>query len=385
MSYFDWSATTNIDSDTLKIYEETAMKYYANPSSSHNAGKEAAYKLDECRNTVAEILHTEKDNIYFTSGGTESNSIILNSLLLSPSTCEIITTAIEHPAILEYRSFFASKGYRFTALNCKDGYLDVEKLKSSLNPNVKMVCIMAVNNITGTVQNLKSAVNAVREYSKETGRKIHIHCDAVQAAGKMEFYPEELDIDSASFSAHKFYGPRGIGILYNRNKSILPLSKAGGQEKGLRPGTENLAAISAMTYVLKKETNSLNQNYAYVSNLRSIIEKSLINNGFSLISPSENSNSIYSPYILCVSAEGIPSEVFLRVMDEKGFYLSSSSACSSNSKAKAESILSAMNVSPEKRMSAIRISLSHKNSIEETNSLIKAMIETKKELSYGKH
>ncbi len=384
MSYFDWTATTPIDKDALKIYEETALRYPGNPSSTYRQGKEAKLRLEECRKKVAELLNVDSDTIFFTSGGTESNSIILNSLLLSPSSCEIITTAIEHPAVLEYKNFFNSKGFKFTTLNCKDGYLDTEKLKTALNPNVRMVCIMAVNNVTGTIQNLEKAVKEIREYSKQNGRKIHIHCDAVQAAGKTDFCPELLDIDSASFSSHKFYGPRGTGILFNRNKNILPLSKGGGQEYGLRPGTENLAAIASMTYALEKSLLSMNDHTQYVSDLRNMIEDKLTEKGFSMISPSGKGNKPYSPYILCVSADGIPSEVFLRIMDDKGFCLSSSSACSANSKSKAESILSAMSIEPVKRMSAIRISLSHLNTIEETKDLIKALTETKKELSYGK-
>lgn len=369
MHYFDWTATTPISQKALDVYNKTSIEYFANPSSSHVLGLKCKEKLEEQRKIISSILKTNSNNIYFTSGGTESDSIILNSLLNFQTPGEIITTSIEHSAVLEHKNILEKFGWKFTALKCPNGYLDPKVLKESLSQKTRMVCFMTVNNVTGTVLDTKELVKVVREFEKTINRKIHIHCDAVQALGKIEFYPELLDIDSAAFSSHKFSGPRGVGILYLRNKSILSLSRGGGQEKGIRPGTENLASICAMTCALQDAVTNLEENYKKVLEFRKMVESSCLKAGFSILSPSSDSDKAFSPYILCISAKGLPSEVFLRIMGDKGFCLSSGSACSSNSRGKAESVLSAMNFLSQDRMSAIRISFGALNTNEEVKLL----------------
>ena len=239
---------------------------------------------------------------------------------------------------------------------------------------------MKVNNVTGTVLDTASLVKVVRDYEKTIGRRIHIHCDAVQALGKIPFFPEKEDFDSASFSAHKFCGPRGVGILYNRSKSVLALSRGGGQEKGLRPGTENLAGICAMNAELARSLTDLKSRYDEILAFRTKIEETVLSAGYSLISPSSKSGLEFSPYIINICAKPIPSEVFLRVMADKGFCLSSGSACSSNSKGKAESVLTAMNIDPASRMSSIRISMGSGTTAEEVQELCKALGDAASEL-----
>ncbi|MBO4409399.1 MAG: aminotransferase class V-fold PLP-dependent enzyme, partial [Spirochaetales bacterium] len=241
MTYFDWTATAPMSPKAIEAYTDAATNYIGNPSSTHPLGTEAKERLEKEREAVATLLKTKAQNIYFTCGGTESNAIVLSSLLNSPSPGEIVTTGIEHAAILEWKKALESHGWKFTALRCPGGYLDPQALKEALNPKVRMVAFMKVNNVAGTVLDTQALVRVVRDYEKTAGRAIHIHCDAVQALGKIPFFPELEDMDSAAFSAHKFRGPRGVGILYNRNKALSALSRGGGQEKGLRAGTENLA------------------------------------------------------------------------------------------------------------------------------------------------
>ena len=369
MKYFDWTATSIMSEQALAAYVKTAHDVTGNPSSTHPVGLAAKQFLEDNRKKIADFLEVDKSNIFFTSGGTESDSIILNSLLNNPVPGEVIVSGIEHSAVLEHKNILEKNGWKFTALKCPAGYVTVENLKNHLNPNVRMVCVMAVNNVTGTIQNIKELVTAVRDFEKTTGRKIHFHCDAVQAVGKIDFRPSELDIDSAAFSAHKFSGPRGTGFLYCRNKAVLALSKGGGQEKGLRPGTENVPAIAAMVTALEDSMSCIDENYHKVLEYRRILESSCKKSGYELISPSCNSKDAFSPYIICISVKPLPSEVFLRIMADKGFCLSAGSACSTNSRGKAESVLTAMNVSPENRSSAIRISLSANNTIEEVEEL----------------
>ncbi len=380
MHYFDWTATSPMGQKALEIYSDTATRYIGNPSSTHPLGAEAKARLEAERESVAAMLGVRASGIYFTGGGTEGNSIILSSLLNSPSPGEIITTAIEHSAILEWKKTLEGAGWKFTALRCPGGYLSPDALREALNEKVRMVAVMKVNNVTGTVLDTAALVKVVREYSRTSGRPIHFHCDGVQALGKVPFFPAAEDIDSASFSAHKFCGPRGVGILYNRNKAISALSRGGGQEKGLRPGTENLPGICAMDAQLHVALENREALFSRILALRTKIEKAATDNGYTLISPSCNSGLDFSPFIINICAKPVPSEVFLRVMADKGFCLSSGSACSSNSRGKAESVLTAMNVDPASRMSSIRISMGSGTTEEETDALCTALADAAKQL-----
>ena len=387
MHYFDWTATSPMGQKAIEAYTDTAARYIGNPSSTHPLGVQAKTRLEAERASVASLLGVRASEIYFTSGGTESNSIVLSSLLNSPSPGEIITTAIEHSAILEWRKTLECAGWKFTTLRCPGGYLDPVALREALNDKVRMVAFMKVNNVTGTVLDTAGLISVVRDFEKTIGRRIHIHCDAVQALGKIPFNPAEEDIDSASFSAHKFCGPRGVGILYNRNKAVLALSRGGGQEKGLRPGTENLAGICAMCAELSIALADLKAEYDRILAFRAKIEDAVTGAGYTLISPSCRSNLEFSPYIINICAKPIPSEVFLRIMADKGFCLSSGSACSSNSKGKAESVLTAMNIDPASRMSSIRISMGRGTTESEVEDLCAALVTAAKELgiSNGKN
>ena len=380
MHYFDWTATSPTGQKALEVYSDIATRYIGNPSSTHPLGTEARSLLEKERAKVASMLGTAAGNIYFTSGGTESNSIILSSLLNSPAPGEIITTAIEHAAVLEYRRILEAAGWKFTALRCPGGYLSQDALMEALNEKVRMVAVMKVNNVTGTVQDTAALVKVVRDYSRKTGRPIHFHCDAVQALGKIPFFPEKEDIDSASFSAHKFCGPRGVGILYNRSRSLQSLSRGGGQEKGLRPGTENLAGICAMGAQMEEALKNQTTLYDRILAFRTKIEDTATGSGYTLISPSCSSGLDFSPYIINICAKPTPSEVFLRVMADKGFCLSSGSACSSNSKGKAESVLTAMNCDPASRMSSIRISMGSGTTEDEVDELCTALKEAARQL-----
>ena len=380
MHYFDWTATSPISSRALEVFADAAKEYTGNPSSTHPLGILARNRLEQERSSIASMLGTSAANIFFTSGGTEADSIVISSLLNSPSPGEIITTGIEHSAVLEWKKTLEAAGWKFTALRCPGGYLDPGTLKQALNPRVRMVCFMKVNNVTGTILDTKALVGVVRDYEKTAGRCIHIHCDAVQALGKIPFFPQAEDIDSAAFSAHKFCGPRGVGILYNRSKSVSSLSKGGGQEKGLRPGTENLAGICAMGCALKDALEEMETSYAKVLSFRKQVEQTVSDCGWTLLSPSSDSGKEFSPYIINLSVKPVPSEVFLRIMADKGFCLSAGSACSSNSRGKAESVLAAMNIDPKDRMSSIRISFGAYNSQEEVSLLCDALAQASREI-----
>lgn len=378
MTYFDWTATTPISDSALNTYNEVSKNVWGNPSSEHSLGKNASDLLASTRSSIARIIHCKPQNVYFTSGGTESNNIIIQSLLNNFTPGTIVTTAIEHSAVLENKTILEKFGWKFKTVNCPNGFLTPEKLLENLDEKTRMVCVMKVNNVTGSILDTCSLVKTVREFERKINRKIHFHCDAVQALGKIQFFPEEEDIDSAAFSAHKFFGPRGVGILYNRDSSVLSLSKGGGQEKGLRASTENLPAICAMNTALSDASNSLYENFNNTMEKRNRILNTLHECGYKVISPTETGT--FSPYILTYSAAPLPSQVYLRMMNDKSLGLSAGSACSSNSRGKAESILAAMNIKPEDRMSSIRISISYRNTDEDIEKLCTAI----KEIRNGK-
>lgn len=365
-------------------YARCAREYTGNPSSTHPLGLAAGQRLDQERRKTASLLGTKPQNVFFTSGGTESDSIVLASLLKSPTPGEIVTTAIEHSAVLEWRKTLESAGWKFITLPCPNGYLSLETLENAMNEKVRMVCVMKVNNVTGTVQDTKAIAKLIRSKAMQYGRPIHFHCDAVQALGKVPFRLDEEDIDSAAFSAHKFNGPRGVGILYNRNHSVTALSRGGGQEKGLRPGTENLAGICAMNRALDDALASLDERYNQILAFRCKIQTTLKDIGLKMLSPESGTENDFSPYIVCASVKPVPSEVFLRVMADKGFCLSAGSACSSNAKGKAEGVLAGMNVEPMDRRSSIRISCGSGTTEEEVDLLCEALRTTYKELGYGR-
>ncbi|MDD4083576.1 MAG: aminotransferase class V-fold PLP-dependent enzyme, partial [Sphaerochaetaceae bacterium] len=212
-------------------------------------------------------------------------------------------------------------------------------------------------------------------------RKIHIHSDGVQALGKIPIDLLDLGIDSASFSAHKFCGPRGVGILYNKNNRILPLSSGGGQEFFLRGGTENLPGISAMTIALEESLKDIKIHYTNAKICRNYLEETLSQANFTILSPSMESSSEFSPYIITVSAGNVPGEVFVRMMDKAGFCLSSGSACSNNAKGNNVGILRYMGFDEKTSLGTVRISLGYSTNMKEVKLLAAKMIEVKNNLS----
>jgi len=358
--YFDNAATTAINERALRSYNNTALTFFANPSASHSLGILAKECLETTRNEISDLLKVHSNNIYFTSGGTESNSIVLSSLLWSKNPGEVIISKAEHASISNFERILVEKGYKVIKIDAPNGFVSPSTLNNLLNKKTRMVVIQTVNNVIGSINDIKALVNVVREKEKEINRKIHFHTDAVQALTKIDFNLTELDVDSASFSAHKFHGPRGIGFLYNKSQSIQALSRGGNQENGLRAGTENLAAIVAMKVALEENMQLNNENILKINNyVRNNLKPKIL-------SPSAKC----SPFIINFSVNNFPSEVFTRILDDAGFIVSSGSACSNNVKNKGESILTSMNYKAKDAKSSIRISFERNTSYENVVSLV---------------
>ena len=366
MKYFDWTATTHISTDALDEYIKVSRDFYANPSSLHYAGRKASAELYNVREKFAKLLKCNSDEIFFTSGGTESNNIIIQNMFNYSPGSEIIITSVEHSSISEFKKTLLAHSYICKEISCTNGIIDLNSLKAALSEKTKLVCMMRVNNITGALFNLNDAIKIIREFEKEHQRKIHVHSDGVQALGKIHFYPKEENLDSASFSAHKLYGPKGVGILYNSDKNITPLNRAGGQEMGLRGGTENFSGICSALVAVNNSINKLEENFKYVKKLNDNLRNFLSENNIPILSPSAERSS---PYILNISLSPLPSEVALRMLSDKGFCVSSGSACNFNSRGKTEQTLKNMGIQDKLIKGSIRISLGIYNTEQDLNEL----------------
>ena len=370
--YLDNSATTKpcrqaIDNINLALNEN-----WGNPSSLYDLGFNAQLLVDGTRTSVAKLLHCREDEIYFTGGGTEGN----NTCLLGAAYARrkrgkrIVTTAIEHPSVLETAKRLQSDGFEVIYLKPqKNGSISEEDLKTAINKDTILVSIMLINNETGAIQPVKTAAQII----KTVGAPALLHCDGVQAFGKMPINLGALGVDLFTACAHKIHGPKGVGILYIKiGVTIKPLLTGGGQEKNMRSGTESVPLI----YGLKGAVDALGdikKNLEAVSELCQYTKDILLETGiFTLNSPEDA-----LPYILNISAEGYRSETLLHFLESKGVYVSSGSACS---KGAGRYVLYEMGLSRRRTDSALRISFSRDNTKQDAELLKAALIEATQKL-----
>ena len=360
-NYFDWAATAPADKDILTEALKIAIDFGGNPSSVHAEGIKAKKILTEARKICATSLNTKPETIYFTSGGTESDYLPMLSLLQGPVRGNILISSIEHAAISAQAHMMKNCGFTVTEIpSNKEGIITPDAVISKMQEDTQLICIMAVNNETGAIQPIYEIADAITKYSKGK-RRPRFHVDAVQAIGKIPFNVSYNGIDSASLSAHKLGGPRGVGILYLAQR-IEPFLRAGGQENGIRSGTENLSGIWALSKILEKyitqEKNNFNQTYAkqinrtalFIENLKTIKGCSIIPNSRGINPTSSN----YSPWILQASFANIPGQVMVRALSEKGYYISTGSACSNHKKNRP--VLAAMGINGDLATNTVRIS-----------------------------
>jgi len=367
--YFDNAATTIPSQAALHTYEEVALAYPANPSSSHREGKRAARLLQDLREQTAALLKTNAEHITFTAGATEANDIVLSSLLWRRRAEQVVFSGIEHSSILEWSRLLTHTGWTVTSVDAPGGLVETAAIEAALHERTRLVSVLLVNNTLGTIQDVGAIAQAVRLYEREhNSQAIHLHCDATQALGKIAFNLTELGVDSASFSAHKFHGPRGVGILYNTRTNLEALSRAGGQEQGLRGGTENVPAIAAMVCALTEATERLDQHLAHVKSLNSVLRMRL--KEVEILTPHEHS----SPYILTISIPPLPSEVAERMLSDAGFCVSAGSACAHNARQKGAAGHHAMRLDKRLAESSIRISFSHHTTLHECEALADAIL-----------
>lgn len=372
MIYFDNSATTKMAPEALETYSQVVTKIWGNPSSLHNLGDRAHGLLEASRKQVADLLGVNTDEIYFTSGGTESNNTAIKGTAWAKREFgkHIITSSVEHASVANTFTELENLGFRVTRLPVdKEGRVNPEDLKAALDKDTTLVSIMGVNNEIGTIQPIKEISEILADYPN-----IHFHVDNVQALGKGiwdQVFTSRVDM--MSFSSHKFHGPRGIGILYKkRGRMLMPLCEGGGQEKGLRSGTENLAAIAAMAkaarLLLTDEKEKADREYA----IKEKISKYLTGKpGIHIFSPLKAN---FAPHILCFALEGIRGETLVHTLEDQDIYISTTSACASK-KADEASTLVAMKTPDAIATSAVRLSFDESNTLEEADEFIAAFDE----------
>lgn len=367
MIYFDNSATTLPDEDILQKYYETATKYFGNPSSSHGVGGKAALELAQARGRCAVSLGVNPEEIIFVANASEGNNTMLKGLGMGQCLQgkHIITTKVEHASVYETCKELEGRGCSVTYLPTDNkGCISLRDVMREVCEETILVAVMYVNSELGSIQPIAEIGRFLSEKPK-----IHFHVDAVQGFGKLPLTPKEWGIDSLSLSAHKFHGLRGAGLLYVRGGTTFsPLINGGGQEFGHRAGTENLPAIVAMSIGMEKQTLQQAENYLYLSTLKKSLLADLKEIPGCLINSAEE-DKISAPHIINFSLPNFTSEEILLALEEAEIYVSKSSACSAKSK-KPSRVLLAAGISEEVANSAIRVSFSTYNTLEEVDSFV---------------
>ena len=369
--YFDNSATTKIDDRVIDYMMDILKNTYGNPSALHKLGIDAENVLKASREAVAKTLNVTPKEIIFTSGGTESNNFAIKGYLEENKRNgnHIITTKIEHPAVLEVFSYLKTLGFKVDYVNVlENGIIDLEHLKQLITKDTSLISVMYVNNETGAIQPIEQVID-IKNSIKPS---IKVHVDAVQAYGKLPINLEELKIDMMSISSHKIHGPKGVGCLFVRNGIRLHSQMlGGGQEQSLRSGTENVPSIAGFARAATIMNENIRENLGHVSNLKKLFldELAKTNIEYKVISQPDG-----LPYILNISFLNTKSEVMLHHLEQKGIYVSTGSACSQRRK-KYSHVLMAMGLKSQVIDGAIRFSFSHFNTQEEVLKTVESIKE----------
>lgn len=353
-AYLDNSATTRCLESVADIVRKTMLEDYGNPSSKHLKGVEAERYLRESREIIAKTLKVNEKEIYFTSGGTESNNWALVGAAMANRRRgnRIITTAVEHAAVLQPMLYLQEQGFDITFLPVdRYGRIRLEALEEALTEDTILVSVMYVNNEVGAAE----PISEVRRMMNAKAPDALLHVDAIQAYGKYRILPKKEGIDLLSVSGHKIHGPKGIGFLYiNEKAKIRPLILGGGQQKGMRSGTDNVPGAAGLGVAAKEAYDHFEEKQAYLYQLKEFFME-----GVSKL-PGVTINSLpgreSAPQIVSVSFAGVRSEVLLHALEEKGIFVSSGSACSSNKKLPVSTVLKEIGLPAELLDSTLRFS-----------------------------
>ena len=369
--YLDNSATTKCYEEVKEIVGKVMCEDYGNPSSMHKKGVDAEKYVKESKETLAKLLKVQEKEIYYTSGGTESDNLALIGCARANRRAgkHLITSSIEHPAILNTMQYLEKEeGYRVTYLPVdKDGRIRLNALKEALCEETILVSIMYVNNEVGSVQPIEEAAQIIKNYNKN----ILFHVDAVQGFGKYRIFPKRVGIDLLSISGHKIHGPKGTGVLYvNEKVKIKPIVFGGEQQKNVRSGTENVPGIAGIGLAAKLIYDGLEEKVAVMRELKAhfIEGVSKIEN----ITIHGRTDESSAPHIISVGFAGIRSEVLLHTLEDKGIFVSAGSACASNHPA-ISGVLKGIGAGAEYLDATLRFSLSEFTTKEEMDYTLETL------------
>ena len=376
INYLDHAATTPVRPEVLEKMLPYFTEKFGNPSSLYSIAGEARYGVDEARELVAAALGSRSNEIVFTGGGSESNNLAIKGLaaLRTPASGHIVTTAIEHHAVIHPVEQLEKLGYEATYVGVDStGRVDPDKFAAAIRPDTFLASVMLVNNEVGTIQDVAEISRKAKAASEKLGGKIFVHTDAVQGAGKVSLNVDELGVDLMSLSGHKIYGPKGTGILYVRRGVVLePLIAGGGQERQRRSGTENVASIvgigAALTLAEAERVASRDHFHALSTRLIEGIAETIPESSFN----GNGNQTSRVPEIANFSFPGVEGEPILLGLDFKGIAASSGSACSSAS-LEPSHVLLAMGVSSELAVGSVRISLGRETTEEDIDDVLQAL------------
>lgn len=365
IKYFDNAATTKLSNEVLNEMKSYLTENYFNPSSIYLGGKKVKEAINIARHRIANAINADDDEIYFTSGGTESDNLAIKGIAYANRRCgnHIITTKIEHPAVLNTCKYLESIGYRITYLNVmRNGIIDINHLRNSIRRDTILISIMTANNEIGSIQPLKE----IGEIAKRNN--IYFHTDSVQAIGNMKIDVKNLQIDSLSMSGHKFYGPKGIGVLYVKNGiNFIRQIDGGHQERDKRSGTENVAGIVGIGKAIEIATENLDANIRKLMMLREYYFKKIEENFNNYIINGDR--KVRLPGNTNISFRGMNGNYIVDKLSENGIYTSSMSACSSGYFNPSHVLLS-IGLNKEDAMSSLRVTFGKDNTFEEIDELI---------------
>lgn len=370
--YLDNSATTRCTKGVAQVMTEVMCSAYGNPSSLHHKGVEAERYVREARETIAKTLKCAPKEIFFTSGGTESDNLAIRGAAYANARQgrHLITTSVEHPAVLNTMQYLEQQGYEVTYLPVDAcGRVRLSDLEAAIRPDTILVSMMHTNNEIGALEPIEEAGALIKRVNPNT----LFHVDAVQGYGKSRIYVKRMKIDMLSVSAHKIHGPKGIGFLYVGDRvKIRPIVFGGGQERGLRSGTENVPAIAGMARAAEEIYRNLDADLERMYALRARLEAGICqleNVKFNTLPGREG-----APHVLSVSFAGVRSEVLLHALEDKEIYVSAGSACASNHpETSGSATLRAIGLEKELLNSTIRFSLSAFTTEEEIDHTVQAL------------
>ena len=362
MLYFDNSATTPIDQDVQSLMSDLNQNIYGNPSSIYASGRNAKNIIEIARRKLANAINSKPSEIIFTGGGSEANNIVLWDMVHKKRN-HVITSSIEHPAILLVLRELEKLGVKHTIVPVdKNGLIDPDDIKKNIISDTGLISIMMANNEVGTIEPIQEIARIAQEHD------VLFHSDAIQVLGKLPIDVKKLQLDIMSFSAHKFYGPKGVGALYIKDGvSINPMIIGGSQEKNMRAGTENVSGIAGLGLAAEIASNFEKENFSHLLELENYFKELIIDKHNDITFNGIDNNKL--PGLVNLTIPNIPSDLLLINLDNDGISISNGSACSSGTISPSP-VLKAMGLSDKRNLESVRISAGKYNTMDEVNKLV---------------